>query len=221
MAKELIEMAAEERAEFEAFRKRKAAREQREQRKRDRAAFKDLSEEFVKANINHLIMHQDATEVVIQQLFKEYEQIMQLKADVYGNKVEGQDSHTSTLSDGSASIKVGYNVSISFDGTESEGVKKINDFITGLSDDSEKVQKLTKMVNTFLKPNAKTGMLNPVKIIELSKLRDEFNNEDFNDGLDIIFNAQIRNRHSMYISGWKYIEEKGKPPRKVEFRFTM
>ena len=211
MAKELIEMAAEERAEFEAFRKRKAAREQREQRKRDRAAFKDLSEEFVNANINHLIMHQDATEVVIQQL----------KADVYGNKIEGQDSHTSTLSDGSASIKVGYNVSISFDGTESEGVKKIRDFITSLSDDSEKVQKLTKMVNTFLKPNAKTGMLNPVKIIELSKLRDEFNNEQFNDGLDIIFNAQVRNRNSMYISGWKYIEEQGKPPRKVEFRFTM
>lgn len=77
------------------------------------------------------------------------------------------------------------------------------------------------MVNTFLKPNAKTGMLNPSKIIELSRLKDEFNDERFNEGLEIIFNAQIRRQNSMYISGWKFIKTEEGQPKKVEFRFTV
>lgn len=196
-------------------------KQEKEKRKADRKAFKELSEEFVKQNINFLTMHHEATERIIEDLFKEYESVLQLKKEVYGTEREEQDSHTSTLTDGSASITIGWNVSIGFDGTESEGVKKIKGFITSLSDDSEKVKKLAKMVNTFLRPNTKTGMLNPAKIIELSKLRDEFNNDDFNDGLDIIFNAQIRRRNSMYVSGWNFIQVAGQPPRKLEFRFTV
>lgn len=221
MTTETVQMTAEERAEFDAFMAQKNAKAEKEQRKQDRATYKELSADFVNQNINFLTMHHEATEVVIDNLFKEYESILGLKAQIYGTRIEEQDSHTSTLEDGSASITIGWNVSIGFDGTESEGVKKIKDFITSLSDDSEKVKKLSKMVNTFLKPNAKTGMLNPSKIIELSKLRDEFNNADFDEGLDIIFNAQIRRRNSMYVSGWKYVKEEGKPPRKIEFRFAV
>jgi len=96
----------------------------------------------------------------------------------------------------------------------------IKSYINSLATDDENVKKLAKMVNTFLKPNAKTGMLNPVKIIELSKLRDEFNSEKFNEGLEIIFNAQQRRQNSMYVSGWKFIDVNG-IPKKLEFRFTV
>lgn len=221
MEKETVTMTAAELAEYEAWQAQKTAKAEKEQRKQDRAAFKELSADFVNQNIDLLIMHHEATKVVIDNLFKEYESILELKSQVYGTRVDGQDSHTSTLDDGSASITIGWNVSIGFDGTESEGVKKIKDFITSLSDDSENVKKLSKMVHTFLKPNAKTGMLNPSKIIELNKLREQFNNADFDEGLDIIFNAQFRRRNSMYVSGWKYVKEEGKPPRKIEFRFAV
>ena len=219
--KTMVELTADERAELEALRAKKAAEAEKEKRKIDRKTFKELTADFVKQNIHLLISHHEATEVIIEQIFKEYQTILKLKSDVYGNRIEEQDSHTSTLDDGSASITIGWNVSIGFDGTEAEGVKKIKEFINSLSDDSEKVKKLSKMVNTFLKPNAKTGMLNPSKIIELSKLRDEFNNVGFDEGLDIIFNAQIRRRNSMFISGWKYIQRENLPPVKVEFRFTI
>ena len=149
-----------------------------------------------------------------------YKSIKELKADVYGTKINEQDSHTSTLEDGSASITIGWNVSIGFDGTESAGVEKIKEFISSLSTDDENNKKLSAAVNTFLKPNAKTGMLNPAKIIELSKLKSEFNDERFNDGLDIIFNAQQRRQNSMYVSGWKIVELEGRPT-KLEFRFTV
>lgn len=195
-------------------------KQEKAQKEADRKTFKELSEDFVKRLIDKIINHQFSTEEIIKMVFAEYEPIKELKAQAYGTKINEQDSHTSTLADGSASITIGWNVSIGFDGTETEGVKKIKEFISSLADESEKVKKLEKMVNTFLKPNAKTGMLNPSKIIELSRLKEEFNDERFNEGLDIIFNAQIRRQNSMYISGWKFVEIDG-APKKVEFRFTV
>lgn len=195
-------------------------KKEKEQRDADRKSFKELSEDFVKSLIDKIITHQNHTEGIVKEVFAQYQPIQELKAQAYGTKINEQDSHTSTVADGSASITIGWNVSIGFDGTESAGVEKIKDFINSLADDSDKVKKLSKMVNTFLKPNAKTGMLNPSKIIELSRLKDEFNDERFNEGLDIIFNAQIRRQNSMYISGWKFVEIDG-APKKVEFRFTV
>ncbi|MGV0854632.1 DUF3164 family protein [Empedobacter brevis] len=186
----------------------------------DKKAFKELSAEFVNKNIDFWVTHNEITAKAIDSLWKEYKPLQQLKADAYGSKVNKQESHTSTLEDGSASITIGYNVSIGFDGTESEGVEKIKEFLKSLSTDEDKNKKLSAAVNTFLKPNAKTGMLNPSKIIELSKLKEEFNDERFNEGLQIIFDAQQKRKNSMYVSGWKFIEIEEKPV-KVEFRFTV
>ena len=193
---------------------------EKQRREENISAFKKLSEEFVTNNIDPLVHHHEITGALIEKLWSGYKSIKELKADVYGTKINEQDSHTSTLEDGSASITIGWNVSIGFDGTESAGVEKIKEFISSLSTDDENNKKLSAAVNTFLKPNAKTGMLNPAKIIELSKLKSEFNDERFNDGLDIIFNAQQRRQNSMYVSGWKIVELEGRPT-KLEFRFTV
>lgn len=214
---DITQLTPEERAEL--FNKLEENQKTEKKRKEEnRKAYKELANEYVERNINTLIGHNNLTEDLIKNLFKDYQAVKEMKTLVYGEKE--QDSHTSTLHDGSASIKIGYNVTIGFDGTESSGVEKIKNFISSLASDDENTKKLTKMVNTFLKPNSKTKMLNPAKIIELSKLREEFNNEEFNDGLDIIFNAQTRNQNSMYVSGWKFVKIEGKP-KKVEFRFTV
>ncbi len=193
---------------------------EKKQKANDRKAYKDLTAEFVNRNIDKLMHHNDITGILIEELFKDFEPIKQLKQQIYGH--DAQDSHTSTLPDGSASITIGFNVSIKFDGTEASGVQKIRDFIKSLSDvnDNSKTKKLAKMVDTFLKLNPKTGMLNPSKIIELSKLSEEFNDAQFDDGLDIIFNAQIRTQNSMYVSGWKYVQVNGLS-KKLTFRFSV
>ena len=187
---------------------------EKQTKKETRETFKELSQDFVKANIDMLVRHKKSVKFTIEKLFEDYKAIQKIKTMAYGTKE--QDSHTSTLEDGSASIKIGYNVTISFDGTEASGVEKIKNFINSLADDDENTKKLSKMVNTFLKPNSNTKMLNPAKIIELSKLREEFNDEEFNDGLDIILDAQIRCQNSMYVSGWKMINQDGLP-KKLEF----
>ena len=196
--------------------KKKAAKQKRRD---DLLTYKEFSADFVNDNVNILVSSRESMELLIKHLFNEYQDILALKQEIYG--VKDQDSHTSTVEDGSASITIGYNVTIGFDGTESAGVEKIKNYISTLSGEDDKLVKLNKMVSTFLKINRKTGQLNPSKIIELSNLRDEFNNEGFNEGLEIIFNAQIRQKNSMYVSGWKYVEVKDAPPKKIEFRFTI
>lgn len=188
--------------------------------KQDKIAFKQLSNSYVEKFINPLSQHQIVTELMIKDLFADYNAILALKASVYGATVKDQESHTSTLPDGSASITIGHNISIGFDGTESAGVAKIKEFINSLSSEEDNVKKLTAAVNTFLQPNRKTGMLNPAKIIQLSKLRDEFNDSRFDDGLEIIFSAQQRRIGTMYVSGWNFMEIEG-IRKKVEFRFTL
>ena len=196
------------------------SKSKKEKLKSDRKAYKELTYEFVTRNIDGCLHHNDITGIMIENLFKDYAPVKDLKKEVYGT--DPQDSHTSTLPDGSQSITIGHNVSISFDGTESSGIQKIREFITSLSDENSdvKTKKLAKSVDAFLKLNPKTGQLNPSKIIELSNLRDEFDDERFNDGLDIIFNAQIRVQTSMYVSGWKVVPIDGKL-KKLTFRFSV
>lgn len=190
-------------------------------RSEERKAFKQLSAEYVQRNIDTLVHHHSVTDHLIASLFNDFNSILALKESVYGTKVSNQESHTSTLEDGSASITIGYNVSIGFDGTETMGVEKIKEFLASLSSDDANVKKLSKAVNTLLKPSAKTGMLNPASIIQLSKLRDDFNSELFNEGLDIIINSQQRRKNSMYVSGWKFIKDEQGKAVKLDFRFTV
>ncbi len=198
---------------------RSSKKEEKLKRKDDINAYKELSSEFVNRNIDELVRQKSSIEDFIGYLFKDYKAVKALKENIYG--VKPQDSHTSTLADGSASITIGYNVTIGFDGTETAGVQKIKSFMESLKSDDENSQKLSKIANTFLKPNAKTGMLNPSKIIELDKLRDDFLSEEFDEGMDIIFSAQNRHQNSMYVSGWKFIKLESGINKKMEFRFTV
>jgi len=200
---------------------RELERREREERLSARKTYKKLCDEYVQRNIDKLIGHQRNTSEIIKELFSDFGSLKELKTDVYGPHINSQDSHTSTTEDGRSSITIGYNVSIGFDGTEIEGINKIKDFISSLSSEEDNVKKLSAAVNTFLRPNAKTGMLNPSKIIELSKLREQFNDKRFDDGLDIIFHAQQRRQNTMYVSGWKIIKDQQGVDRKVEFRFTI
>lgn len=191
----------------------------KEKIKETKATYKELAEEFVIRNIDSLIHHKDITNFLIDKTLEDFQPIKELKAEVYG--VKKQDSHTTTLKDGSASITIGQNVVIKFDGTESAGVEKIKEYMKSLSEDSENAKKLGKIVDKKLKVNAATKMLNPSAIIDLDSLRDEFNSELFSDGLDTIIKAQIRTVTSKYVSGYKIEKLSEEKSVRLEFRFTI
>lgn len=214
---DLEKLSIEEQKELVAQVKRNE-KAQKEADKKNKKALKELKADFVLRHIDSYITRRTDLEKLIEVLFEDHKPIRDMQDEVYGKT--DQDTWTSTLSDGSAGIKIGYNVSISYDGTEGAGVQKIKEFLSTLSGDADSTRKLTLAVNTLLRPNSE-GKLNPAKIVELSKLKEEYNSPVFDEGLQIIFDAQIRNRNSMFVSGWKFVENENGQTRKVEFRFTV
>lgn len=181
--------------------------------------YKEMVDEFVSDNVDRLMELTKETNRKVSKIREASYILKDLKEELYGEN--DQTSHTYTLSDGSASIRIGYNTVISFDGTESAGVEKIKNYIVGLAEGGENQEKLKEMVFTFLKPDAKTKMLNPSKIIELSKLKPKFNSATFDEGLDIIFDAQILGKTSSFVRGFKYIQIDEKTRVKKRFNFRI
>lgn len=195
----------------------------KEKRKSDVATLKEIGIEFLDKNIDSLAYKQIDMEKTVASIFKDLSDYLDLKASIYGLEKLDQDSHTVTHPDGSCSITIGYNPGISFDGTETAGVQKIMNYITMLScdNDNENAIKLAKTVMFFLKPNFKTGMLNPSRIIQLNQMRSDFNSPEFDEGMDIIVDAQNRTKGSTYVAGWKHVDIGDNRTRKIEFRFTV
>lgn len=196
---------------------------EKEEKRANVQALKDMGLEFLNNNIDSLALAQQEMEKNVAQIFKNMSSYIELKAKIYGLDKLDQDSHTITHPDGSCSITIGYNAGISFDGTETAGVQKITDYITALSGDQEdeNAAKLAEAVKFLLKPNFKTGMLNPGRIIQLNQMRKTFNSPEFDEGMDIIIDAQNKTKGSTYVSGYKHIDIGDNRTKKLEFRFTV
>lgn len=196
---------------------------EKEQKKGDIATLKELQNTFLEENIDSLVHRQGEMETLVTNLFGSFIDILALKANVYGLERLDQDSHTITTPDGNASITIGQNVNITFDGTEAAGVQKIMNYLTAISgnEDDEDMKKMSETVKLLLKPSMKTKMLNPAKIIQLNSMRNTYNSPEFDEGMDIIVNAQIRQKGSSYVSGYKFVQQGDVPSKKVEFRFTV
>ncbi len=204
----------------------KEEKQKKELKKQDTATLKELSSAFLDENIDGLIQRQNDQEILVANIFGNFDKILKLKADVYGLDRLDQDSHTITNQDGSASITIGFNVGITFDGSETAGVQKIMNYLTAISskeddEENENMKKMSETVKLLLKPSMKTKMLNPSKIIQLNAMRATYNSPEFDEGMDIIVNAQIRQKGSTYVSGYKFIKVGDNQNKKVEFRFTV
>ena len=199
------------------------AKQEKEKKQGDIATLKELSNTFLEQNIDTLVNRQGEMETMVNELFTNFSDILALKGQVYGLDRLDQDSHTITNADGTASITIGQNVNITFDGSEAAGVQKIMDYLTAISgnEDNEDMKKMSETVKLLLKPSLKTKMLNPAKIIQLNAMRGTYNSPEFDEGMDIIINAQLRQKGSSYVSGYKFVHMGDVPSKKVEFRFTV
>jgi hypothetical protein len=199
------------------------AKQSKEKRQGDINTLKELQNTFLEQNIDTLVHRQGEMESLVNSLFTDFSDILSLKSQVYGLDRLDQDSHTITNPEGTASITIGQNVNITFDGFESAGVQKIMNYLTAISGDEENedMKKMSQTVKLLLKPSFKTKMLNPAKIIQLNAMRNTYNSPEFDEGMDIIIAAQVRQKGSNYVSGYKFVKVGNVPSKKVEFRFTV
>ena len=109
----------------------------KEKKAADKKLLKGLENDVVLKVIDYFIDKRNDLEDRIVNLFKEIEPVIELRAEVFGNEKREQDSHTFTLDDGTASVKVGWNVRPSFNGTEAEGIVKIQQYLSSLAGQTE------------------------------------------------------------------------------------
>ena len=216
---DLSQMSAEALKQLENQLKEKQ-RADRLAKQKNRQTLLELESELVDNNIDFCLSQREDVEDLVAKLFQEATTIIELRSELYGNKKEAQDSHTFTKPDGSASIRIGWNVRPAFNGTESEGLKKIKTYMSSLAGDSENEKLLLEFLNTALRRDAQ-GNLNPREVRKLGTLRQKANSVLFDEGMDIIEQAIIDIRTSMYIRGYKLVTFENGIEKRVNFNFSI
>lgn len=207
--------------------KKAIAKELKEEAKAEKAAkaknkesLKQLENQAALKHVDFFIFNRNDIEKGILELFRDLEPIIDARCEVYGNEKREQDSHTLTIDDGSASIKVGWNVRPSFNGTEAEGIVKIKKYMASLTGDSENEQILMEFLNIALKTDLQ-GNYDPKKVRDLNKMREKANSPLFNEGMDIIEEAMIDIRTSRFVRGFKMVEFEEGIKKRVNFNFSI
>jgi hypothetical protein len=173
----------------------------------DRIAYKELVEQTVPKAIFKLCTASEILSNAKTEAFQFFEDILKLKADVYGIK-EKQMSHTFSCEGGE--IQIGYRITDGWDDTVNTGIAKVEKFITSLAKDTE-TSALVEMVFNLLKKDAK-GNLKGSRVLELQKLTSKFNNEEFTDGVDIISKSYKPVRSVWFVEANLIDENKEKTP---------
>ena len=189
-------------------------------KQQDKELLKKLENEVVLSEVPFFLDKRDDVEERLLNLFKNIEPAIELRAEVFGNQKREQDSHTFTLDDGTASIKVGWNVKPSFNGTEGEGIVKIREYMASLAGESENEKILMEFLEIALKTDAE-GNYEPRKVRDLNKMRERANSDLFNEGMDIIDAALIDIRTSRYARGYKMVDFGDGNIKRVNFKFSI
>ena len=170
---------------------------QRQKIKEDRETYKKIVDETIVNVFDLLRQLSNQISLAKEFTYNSFGDIMEMKADVYGERVSEQYSHTFTTSDGQLRIKLGHHVSDDYDDTVNVGVEKVKKYISSLGKDKESKQ-LVGAVLQLLSRN-KEGKLHASRVVQLSKMADESGNAEFIEGVKIIRNAHQPQRSKNYI----------------------
>lgn len=185
--KQTVEMTAEERQQFEAFKEEQAAKRAKEQAKRDREAYKELVDETIEDVIPDLQATSDCIKTVKNGVLNRFRHVINMKSDVLKLKKDGQRSDTFTHSDGNKRITIGVYTTDGYRDTVEDGIAIVKEYIEGLASD-EKTKALVKMVLRLLARDAK-GTLKASRVVQLRKIAEETGSERFMEGVQIIEEA--------------------------------
>ena len=173
----------------------------------DRETYKALVAETVPKAMFKLCRASEIISDAKTETFKFFEDILDLKNQVYGLK-EKQQSHT--FSTDKEEVIIGYRINDGWDDTVTAGIEKVNNYISSLATNDETAA-LVKVVFNLLKKDAK-GNLKGSRVLELQKLTKDFNNEEFTDGVGIIAASYKPVRSSWFIEASLIDEDGSKIP---------
>ncbi|MGP6603621.1 DUF3164 family protein [Ornithobacterium rhinotracheale] len=178
----------------------------REQEKADeRKVYKELVNRELPQIVEPLKMLSENIGKIKLFVFESLKALLDLKCNAYGVK-DTQQSHTFSDDKGNT-ITYGFRIIDGWDDTVTAGIDKVREFIASLAKD-EATGKLVHAVNQLLKKDAK-GNLKASRVLELTKLAEDFNNDNFTDAVNIIRQAYKPQRSAFFVDA-SYTDAQGK-----------
>ncbi|MGY5551519.1 DUF3164 family protein [Riemerella anatipestifer] len=171
----------------------------------DRKAYKEIvSQELPQIVASLRALSQTISKVKLF-AFENLKTLLALKAKAYDVK-DTQQSHTFSDDKGNT-ITYGFRIIDGWDDTVTAGIDKVREFISSLAKD-EATGKLVHAVNQLLKKDAK-GNLKASRVLELTKLAEEFSDPNFTDAVNIIRQSYKPQCSAFFIDA-SYTDAQGK-----------
>lgn len=185
---EEVKMTAEERAEFEAFRRAKAQQAELKRIAEQREMYKNMVDEEIENSIPELVSLSEQIKVTKQTVYDNFKSILEMKHELFASKIkDDQRSHTFTNSAGDKRITLGVYVTDGYRDTVEDGIDIVKEYITSLASTPE-TEALVSMVMRLLARDQK-GTLKASRVMQLRKIAEESGNERFMEGVKIIEDA--------------------------------
>ena len=191
-----VEMTAEEYAEFQEMKRKRAEDAEKEKALSLRDNYKDMVSSMVNELFPVLENMSNSLGYAKQRVYDSFNTAIELKKELYNTKDE-QNSHTFTNKEGNKRICVGYNVVDDYDDTVNEGVAKVKEYLASLAE-TEDTKKLVDVILQLLSKDKK-GNIKPSKVVTLSNLADKSDSDLFKDGVRIIMEANKPQFSKQYV----------------------
>lgn len=203
---ENVEMTAEERQEFEAFRAEREKKRREEERKQMRKDYADMVDDEIATTIPQLRELSEQIRLVKETIFGNFAAILKMKTEITGVARDDQNSHTFTNSDGTLRVILGVNTIDGYRDTVEDGIALVKGYIESLAkDDATKA-----LVNAVLRLLSRDGQGNikASRVLQLRKMAEDSGNDQFLEGVKIIEEAYQPTISKTYIRA-QYKNDKG------------
>lgn len=178
-----VEMTAEERQEFEAYKLAKEKKAAEAKRKSDREAYTALVDETIAAVMPELTKISEAIAQKKTTAAEAFRGALEMKAELFGVK-DDQQSHTFTNSEGTMRITIGHYMLDNYRDTVNEGIAMVKTYIESQArDDASRA--LVKAILRLLSRD-EAGNLKASRVLQLQKMAEETGDERFIEGVRII-----------------------------------
>lgn len=203
---EQVEMTAEERQEYEAFKAERQKKAAAAERKRQRESYAAMVDEEIKTTLPILRELSEQIKTVKNTVFGNFETILKMKSEVLGITKDDQRSHTFTTSDSRLRLTLGVNTIDGYRDTVEDGIAMVKGYIQSLAKDETS----KALVNAVLRLLSRDGQGNikASRVLQLRKMAEETGDEKFIEGVRIIEESYQPTETKKYIRA-EYKNEKG------------
>lgn len=200
--KQTVEMTAEEAEAFKQFQEKQAKEKAAKKRKEDREAYAQLVDNEIESAIPELRSLSEQMLAVKSKVYENFAEVINIKANVLKLTKDTQRTHTFTHSNGKMRLTLGYNCIDDYRDTVNDGIAIVKQYIESLATDTKSKELVATILQLLSRDG--TGNLKASRVLQLRKLADKSDNDQFKEGVQIIEEAYQPSLTKQFIRAeWK------------------